>query len=148
MRDWCGDELGFAGTWCHCPPTLRPLIKAMYFCASLFFPPLLRPSTQLFFTVKAGMGLWLLGITSPSLPSCLPFFLPLSPFLSPFLPPWSHSCCFITTILPLRKQTTDTGVTSAAEGLFKTLPRSLSWSCPKLGVFLRIHDHPAVPEGD
>lgn len=41
--------------------------------------PLLHPSVQLLTTVGAGKGLWLLGITSPSLPSCLPFFPPTEP---------------------------------------------------------------------
>lgn len=44
-------------------------------------------SSQLFTVVGVGTNSWLLGITSPSLPSCLPSFLPLSPPLSPFLPP-------------------------------------------------------------
>ena len=103
---------------------------------TVLFSVLIRPSfsSQLFTAVGAGTDFWLLGITSPSPHSCLPSFLPLSPPLSPFLPRWSCSSCFIATMLPLHKQTTDTEVTSAAEGLFQTLPRSLSQPCRKPAV--------------
>lgn len=52
-----------------------PLIKATY-CTSLPVHPscLHSSSSQLFTAVGAGTNLWLLGITSPSLPFGLPFF--------------------------------------------------------------------------
>lgn len=95
---------------------------------SLLFHPLFLCSLshQLFTAVGSGTRLWLLGITSTPLLSCSPPFLPLSPPLSPFLPPWSHSSCFITTMLPLHKQTTDTEVTSAAERLYFRLSHDRS----------------------
>lgn len=120
--------------------TAHPLKGLLSRPRTVLFSLLIHPSfrrsfsSQLFTAVGAGANLWLLGITSPALLSCLPSFLPLSPPLSPFLPPWSRSSCFIATMLPLHKQTTDTEVTSAAEGLFQTLPRSLSRPCRKLAV--------------
>ena len=105
-RGCCGDDQRFAWSRCRSPPTRQRPRTAR--CSS---------SPQLFTAVGSGMALRLLGITSPPLPSLLSLFHPLSPPLSPFLPPWSHSSCFITTMLPLHKQTTDAQMTSDAEAV-------------------------------
>lgn len=73
-------------------------------------------------------GSWHEALAPGDYSSPLPFPLSSQPSapLSPFLPPWSCPSCFITTVLPLHKQSTDSEVTSAAERLLQTLPRSLS----------------------